>query len=328
LAEELKARDSEAESNLKLKKLLDYLNSQLAREKQSCEELRSEVQQLDAELEENCRLVEDLKAENKQLYENTRLDSRRVKHLSHQLESLSTKSLEEVFHVEGESLQIFSVDQNEQMQLKVSKYQDKVRLLKDKLALQTRSLETARQKASIEEANKLISLASDNEFLIAENETLKSLIENSKSKRQANLSRGPSRGPSRTPSLNLSSLKVMSMEIYSLGSKLKADETSLLRSRVKDQDANIARLLCIKASLLVSLDQLSRTNKELEEETDRLRASQQETTRRLEETVKAKLELRAQYDNEMRFMSAILSEVESEVVGIRVRYSSDSQCYK
>jgi hypothetical protein len=60
----------------------------------------------------------------------------------------------------------------------------KVRLLKEKLSLLTRSLEEAKQKGSIDGANKLISTASDNEFLMAENETLKSRIEYCKSKRQ------------------------------------------------------------------------------------------------------------------------------------------------
>lgn len=320
LIEELKGKEIEKEATSKFKGLLDYLNGQLEKEKLITEQLRFDVANLQDLLDSAYEINENLRQENKQLYNNTRKDARRVKHLSKTIEDLSTKreDFPEVFE-EGESLNSFTIEHNKQMEADFVNYRNQIKTLELQLAKKEKKLMALQQKfqAFHENPSKLIEVTNINEHLQAENESLKATIENF----------GPAPKTfgrlSKLPSLEFQPLRVLSAEIFASSSKKsRADETSMLRERIKAQDDNISRLLCLKSSLLVSFETLNSANQALSSQKEELQEKLKVLEVKLAEAVQQKNGVSAQLDRELKFMSSILADVEKEVVGIRFRFAN------
>mmetsp|Transcript_20124 Transcript_20124/g.37417 ORF Transcript_20124/g.37417 Transcript_20124/m.37417 type:complete len:617 (+) Transcript_20124:130-1980(+) len=324
LHEELKAREAEKEAGAKLKSLLDFLNAQFAKEKQASEQLKFELAHLHELLDASYVKNENLQAENKQMYDNTRVDHRRVKHLSQQLEKLSTKSdiFDDVSKDEGEGLNVLTIELNKQMEEDIANYQAHIRTLEKQMYKQGQKVQKLRfkLKQSMNESealNKVISLTSENDDLRTENIGLKALIE--KSGPKSNIGK-----ISRLPSMERIPFRILSAEIFASASKnTRVDETEMLRERIKTQDESISQLLCLKQSLLVSLEQLSDANTVLSSKVEGLEENMQETTAKLTEAIREKKVLAGQFDRELKFMSSILADVEHEVIGIRTRFATN-----
>lgn len=319
LIEALKSRDSELENSVRMKGLLDYLNTQLHNEKATTARLSEEVERLVTELDEITTANAVLVKANKDLYRAKRMTSKRVKHLSQQVEYLNSRSLNSS-EDEGENLQEFTIEQNKQMEEQLINCKTEVNALERKLTQKTRALaslrtELARMKQGLltDTQKRPTSICmSANEPLSAGHDSAEVIID------VENISEGAGMKPK---TLGRAHFRAKSLE-YAINLRhLKVDETLMLRERLRHQNATISHLLNEESSLLVALEHLSETNKTLMALNETFKVSLEAADLKLKAEKEARQLQAIAFERELNTMSMVLAAVEQEVRGARQRFS-------
>lgn len=318
----LESWNCDIEKCTKLKGMLDFTTAQLASEKQTTTRFLEDKQKLADEIEELSQMVSVLTIENRGLYKAKYMHSRRVKHLSQQIDSLNAlerPSLDETGPIEGENLHQFTIEQNKQMEEQLINY--KKQLLELELNFQNQAKELNAHKNECSDLKRKLKMGalipSPSPFNMRD-QTLKKILENEQSHTKENIEGacGILEGTFKNR------LRAKSHEEASLSSKLlKKEEESSQRIEKTRLEARVVNLLAERAKLSLTVEQLSMANRSLQQQADSFKADLETANGELENSRKAKLKDNTILEKEMKCVFQLLFEVESEVKCIRQRYT-------